>query len=106
MLQSHLLQGVQVSDTENAKLTIEALNPGTPEEEWELDILHRAESVGTENCAYLVFGVPGTGTYSFMDLNRLPDEVKVCITMQAGEQLLSRSEFSGTTGNMPLPLEG
>lgn len=103
MVRSHLLRGAQVTeDAEgNPQLVITALNAGTPEEELELDVMHRPEAIGNENVAYLVFGVPETGTYSFFDLNNLPDDIKVCITINRGEQQVSKSEFSGTTGNMP-----
>lgn len=103
MIPSRLLQGSEVTpDPEgNPQLVITALNPGTDEEELQLDILHRPEAVGNENVAYIVFGIPATGTYSFMDLNNLPARVKVCVTIERDEQEVSRSEFVGTTGNSP-----
>lgn len=104
MIQSHLLQGSQVTEDPdgNPQLTITALNPGTPEEELELDIMHRPEAVGTTNVAYLVFGIPGTASYSFMDLNNLPEDVRICVTIARGEQEISKSEFTGISGNMPV----
>lgn len=102
MVRSFVLRGQQVSPTENAQLVVEALNAGTPEEELQLDIMHRPEAVGKENVAYLIFGVPGTASYSFMDLNNLQQDIKVCVTVTRGETVLSKSEFSGDNGNMPV----
>lgn len=104
-MESSIVDSGQVSDTENAKLTIEAINSGTPEEELQLDIMHRPDSMGSANVAYLVFGVPGTSSYSFYDLNNLPDGIKVCVTIESNGTTVSRSEFSGTNGNAPQAVE-
>lgn len=103
MIQSRILRGVQVSPDPqgNPQLTVTALNAGTPEEELELDIMHRPEAIGNENVAYLVFGVPATSSYSFMDLNNLPTDTKVCVTVEKNGTCVSRSEFDGSLGNMP-----
>lgn len=104
MAQSQFLLGGQVTTDPNGnpQLVITSLQAGTPEEELQLDIMHRPEAVGSGNVAYLAFGTPGTGSYLFMDLNDLPDDVKVCITVVRGEAEISRSEFAGKSGNMPV----
>lgn len=103
-----MLTSTEVSETEDPQLKVHALNSATPEEELELElsIMHRPDAVGNQNVAYLVFGVPGTSSYSFMDLNNLPGDVKVCITVVRGEQEISKSEFSGTLGNSPQAVSG
>lgn len=103
MIPSRLLQGDEVTPDPagNPQLVITAINADTDEESLELDIMHRPGAVGNENVAYLVFGIPGTGTYSFMDLNNLPTGVKVCVTIARNDQEISKSEFAGTTGNAP-----
>lgn len=104
MAQSQFLLGDQVSTDPdgNPQLVITSLRAGTPEEELQIDIMNRPEAVGSENVAYLIFGTPGTNSYSFMDLNDLPNDVKVCITVVRGETEISKSEFAGKSGNMPV----
>lgn len=96
-----MLGGDQVSETANAQLVVEAINNETDEEGLELDILHRPEAVGNENVAYLAFGVPGTSSYMFYDLNKLPPAIKVCVSIERDGVCVSRTEFSGSTGNTP-----
>lgn len=101
MIQSRILQGAKVSDTGVPELVITAINPGTPAEKLDLEIMHRPEAIGNENVAYLVFGVPGTSSYSFMDLNNLPGDIKVCVTIARGDTCVSKSEFASNLGNTP-----
>lgn len=103
-MKSNMGLGSQVSAGTVAQLTVDAVNSGTPEAELNLDIMNRPEAVGNENVAYLVFGVPGTSTYSLFDLNNLPDGIKVCVTVERNGSAISKSEFSGTTGNAPQPV--
>lgn len=98
-----MLKGEQVSATENAQLTVESINTGTPEEELQLDILHRPEALGKESVAYLAFGIPGTSSYTLYDLNNMPDGIRVCVSIERNEVCISRTEFSGALGNNPQP---
>lgn len=105
MVRSYMLKGEQVSATENAQLTIEAMNTGTEEEALQLDILHRPEAIGKESVAYLAFGIPGTSSYALYDLNNLPDGIRVCVSIERNDTCVSRSEFSGANGNAPQSVE-
>lgn len=105
MIRSHVLRGQQVSDLPHAKLTAEAINTGQTDEEITiaLDILHRPESIGQENVAYIIFGVPVTSSYTFMDLNNLPPGIKVCVSVERNGTAISVTEFD-ESGATPQPL--
>jgi hypothetical protein len=100
-MKSTMNLGVEVSEVENSQLIVNAINDGMTEPELQLDILHRPEAVGNENVAYFVFGIPGTGSYSFMDLNRLPNEMTVTIKVEYSGIKVSESRFQGSQGNQP-----
>lgn len=98
----NIKKGDTPSDKAQARLIVDAITNETGDEDLELDIMHRPEAIGNENVAYLIFGIPGTASYSFMDLNHLPGEMVVTVTVSKNGTVLSRSEFSGNAGNNPV----
>lgn len=101
-MKTHILRGeAQASMGTVAQLVVGAYDDSDPDRDVPLEILHRPEAVGNENVAYLVFGVPGSGSYSFMDLNHLPDDVTVKVVLHRDGSAPICSEFKGKTGNTP-----
>lgn len=93
----------KVSDTGQAQLVVSAVADNDENLQEYLQILHRPDAIGVENSAYFVFGIPGTPSYTFMDLNKLPDDVTVCIQIQRDGSPSVCSQFKGKSGNVAVP---
>jgi len=76
---------------------------GDPEPTPELAILSADEGLGVNSIAFLIYGIPGTGSYSFFDMNKLPrnQQFSLIITNMATGQILSKNLWQGTQGNNP-----
>jgi hypothetical protein len=71
----------------------------------ELAVFSATEGLGTKSQAFLVYGIPHSGRYSFFDLNNLPQGYVVDLVMSSTSgQVLSRNHWEGNTGNQPQPL--
>jgi len=73
--------------------------------EEELAIFSATEGLGVKSQAFLVYGIPHSGRYSFFDLNHLPANYKVDLIMSdSSGRVLSKNHWEGTSGNQPQPL--
>ena len=74
----------------------------------QIAILSATEGLGNKSQAFLAFGIPGSGRYSFFDMNHLPPNyvVDLVISDRTNNRILSKNHWEGTSGNQPQPTSG
>lgn len=95
-----------VSDTGQSYIVVNSLTDDDGQLSTVIDLFHLPESMGMSGkpVAYLVYGLPGTNQFAFMDLNKLPDNLRVVVEVLQDDQCMSRSEFVGKLGNSQQPV--
>lgn len=89
------------SASDVAQAVVNAVVNGDGQMETAIQFLHRPDTIGTKSVAYIIFGMPGTSEYSFMDLNNLPDDISVVVDVYQGDTKRSCNKFVGKLGNQP-----